>query len=191
MWDGTMLRLFATYTIVEVVEHSQDLELLVNADDWQTCCGSSLADIFLMLTPIFQIPNPNLSAAQPCASEAQPYPETRASVAQPHQSPLLAESADSADSADMYIVLGMLNLVLRMLNPVVRMLNPVLWILNPVLSGVNGRFLRPLGIPWGRSGRYFALFLGVLCFGFLPYIHTYILIPPGSEVADFSFHLHT
>ena len=46
-----MLRLFATYTIVEVVEHSQDLELLVNADDWQTCCGSSLADIFLMLTP--------------------------------------------------------------------------------------------------------------------------------------------
>ena len=98
-----MLRLFATYTIVEVVEHSQDLELLVHADDWQTCCGSSLADIFLMLNPIFQILNPNLSAAQPGASEAQPYPEPRASAAQPHQSSLLAESADSADSADMFV----------------------------------------------------------------------------------------
>ena len=176
MWDGTMLRLFATYTIVEVVEHSQDLELLVNADDWQTCCGSSLADIFLMLTPIFQIPNPNLSAAQPCASEAQPYPETRASVAQPHQSPLLAESADSADSADMYIVLGMLNLVLRMLNPVVRMLNPVLWILNPVLSGVKWQISSSTGDPLGEKWQIFCAFPG--CFvlrvsSLHTHIHTY------------------
>ena len=88
---------------MEVVEHSQNLELLVNADDWQTCCGSSLADFFLILNPIFQILNPNLSDAQPCASEAQPHPEPRASDAQPHHSSLLAESAYSADSADMFV----------------------------------------------------------------------------------------
>ena len=88
---------------MEVVEHSQNLELLLNADDWHTCCGSSLAVFFLILNPFFQILNPNLSDAQPCASEAQPHPEPRASDAQPHQSSLLAESADSADSADMFV----------------------------------------------------------------------------------------
>ena len=87
---------------MEVVEHSQNLELLLNADDWHTCCGSSLA-FFPDSQPLFQILNPNLSDAQPCASEAQPHPEPRASDAQPHQSSLLAESADSADSADMFV----------------------------------------------------------------------------------------
>ena len=91
------------------------------------------------------------------------------------------------------IVLGMLNLVLRMLNPVLRMLNPVLWILNPVLSGVKWQISSSTGDPLGEKWQIFCAFPG--CFvlrvsSLHTHIHTYIHIPPGSEVADFSFHLH-
>ena len=65
--------------------------------------GARWRFLFLILNAFFQILNPNLSDAQPCASEAQPHPEPRASDAQPHQSSLLAESADSADSGDMSV----------------------------------------------------------------------------------------